>query len=81
MSPRESERSFVNERLPMEEQVILKNDRFILRNDKTGYKEMASPEFSSFKPILPIEIKSPDQGSLEETGIGKRPDLLSRVCT
>jgi hypothetical protein len=80
MSPRESERSFVNERLPMEEQVILKNDRFILRNDKTGYKEMTSPEFSSFKPILPIEIKSSDQGSLEETGIGKRPDLLSRVC-
>jgi len=79
MSPRESERSFINERLPMEEQVVLKNDRFISRNDKTGYKEMTSPEFSSFKPIP--EIKSLDQGSLEETGIGKKPDLLSRVCT
>ncbi|XP_011351800.1 protein sprint isoform X3 [Ooceraea biroi] len=79
MSPRESDRSFANERLPVEEQMVLKNDRFIWRNDKTGYKEMTSPEFTSFKPAP--EMKSPDQGSLEETVIGKRPDLLSRVCS
>lgn len=76
MSPRDSEKSLINERLP--EQMILKNDRFILKNDKMGYKEMMSPEFSSFKPVP--EMKSPDQSSLEETGLGKRPDLLSRVC-
>lgn len=58
--------------------MILKNDRLILKNDKMGYKEMISPEFSSFKPVP--EMKSPDQSSLEETGMGKRPDLLSRVC-
>lgn len=79
LSPKESERSLVNERLPAGEQMILKNDRFILRNDKIGYKEMTSPEFSSFKPVA--EMKSPDQSSLEENGMGKRPDLLSRVCS
>lgn len=79
MSPKESENSLINERLPVGEQMVLKNDRFILKNDKLGYKEMISPEFSSFKPVLP-EMKSPDQSSLEETGMGKRPDLLSRVC-
>jgi len=78
MSPRESEKSLINERLPTGEQMVLKNDRFILRNDKMGYKEMMSPEFSSFKPVS--EMKSPDQSSPEETGMGKRPDLLSRVC-
>lgn len=77
-SPRESEKSLTNERLPAGEQMILKNDRFILRNDKMGYKEVISPEFSSFKPIP--EMKSPDQSSPEETGMGKKPDLLSRVC-
>lgn len=70
MSPRESEKSFVNERLTTGEQMILKNN-------KLGYKEM-SPEFSSFKPVP--EMKSPDQNSPEATGMGKRPDLLSRVC-
>ncbi|XP_011875825.1 PREDICTED: protein sprint-like [Vollenhovia emeryi] len=79
MSPRESEKSLINERLPAAEQMILKNDRFILKNNKIGYKEMMSPEFSSFKPVS--EMKSPDQSSPEETGMGKRPDLLSRVCS
>lgn len=79
MSPKESERCLVNERLLLEEQMVLKNDRFALRNDKMSHKEMTSPEFSSFKPV--VEMKSPDQGSPEETGMGKRPDLLSRVCT
>lgn len=78
LSPKESERSLISERLPVGEQMILKNERFILRNDKIGYKEMTSPEFSSFKPVP--EMKSPDQNSLEENGMGKRPDLLSRVC-
>lgn len=58
--------------------MILKSDRFILKNDKMGFKEMMSPEFSSFKPVP--EMKSPDQSSQEETSMGKRPDLLSRVC-
>ncbi|XP_012215187.1 protein sprint isoform X3 [Linepithema humile] len=79
MSPRESEKSLTNEKLPAGEQMILKNDRFILKNDKMNYKEMTSPEFSSFKPVP--EIKSPDQGSPEETGMGRKPDLLSRVCS
>ncbi|XP_039310493.1 protein sprint isoform X3 [Solenopsis invicta] len=79
MSPRESEKSLVNERLREEEQIILKNDRFILKNNKMGHKEIMSPEFSSFKPVL--EMKSPDQNSPEETNMGKRPDLLSRVCS
>ncbi|XP_077282807.1 src homology 2 domain-containing protein sprint [Temnothorax americanus] len=79
MSPRESEKSLVNERSPTGEQIALKNDRFIPKNDKMRYKEMMSPEFSSFKPVP--EMKSPDQSSPEETGMGKRPDLLSRVCS
>lgn len=78
MSPRESEKSFVNERMPPGEQMVLKNDKFAFKNDKMGYKEMMSPELSSFKPVT--EMKSPDQSSSEETGMGKRPDLLSRVC-
>lgn len=77
LSLKESEKSLVGEQ-SAEKQIILKNDRFILRSDKLGYKEMTSPEFSSFKPVP--EMKSPDQSSLEENGIGKRPDLLSRVC-
>ncbi|XP_023290235.1 protein sprint isoform X3 [Orussus abietinus] len=74
-----------NERLTVPEQFVLRNDRFILRNDKCvgneklSYKETACPEFSSFKPAL--DPKSPDAGSLEETGMEKRPDLLSRVCS
>lgn len=70
----------LNDRLPptASEQMVLKNDRFILRNDKLSYKETTSPELSSFKPTT--ELKSPEQGSPEETGMGRRPDLLSRVC-
>jgi len=78
MSPKELEKSIINERLRVGEQMVLKNDRFILKNDKMEYKEMMSPEFSSFKPVP--EMKSPDQSSPEEINIGKRPDLLSRVC-
>lgn len=69
----------LNERLPGEQMQLLRNDRFILRNDKLSYKETTSPELSSFKPAP--ELKSPtDQSSPEETGMGRRPDLLSRVC-
>ncbi|XP_025153828.1 protein sprint isoform X2 [Harpegnathos saltator] len=70
----------LNDRLPGEQMQVLRNDRFILRSDKLSYKETTSPELSSFKPAP--ELKSPaDQGSPEETGMGKRPDLLSRVCS
>ncbi|XP_020284481.1 protein sprint isoform X3 [Pseudomyrmex gracilis] len=79
LSSKEPEKSLLNERVPAGEQVILKNDRF-MKNDKKAYKEMMSPEFSSFKPVIP-EIKSPDQSSPEETGMGRKPDLLSRVCS
>ncbi|XP_043284567.1 protein sprint isoform X2 [Venturia canescens] len=74
-----------NERLLENEQFIARTDRLVLRNDKTNgneklsYKEVTSPEFTSFKPIL--DHKSPESGSPEETGMGKRPDLLSRVCS
>lgn len=69
----------LNDRLPGEQMQVLRNDRFILRNDKLSYKETTNPELSSFKPAP--ELRSPaDQGSPEETGMGKRPDLLSRVC-
>lgn len=81
LSPREPEKSLLGERLPASEQVLLKNhDKFVLKNDnKKPYKEIMSPEFSSFKPMP--EIKSPDQSSSpEETGMGRKPDLLSRVC-
>lgn len=77
LSPKESDKNLVGEK-SAGEQIILRNDRFILKSDKLGCKEMTSPEFSSFKPVP--EMKSPDQSSLEENGIGKRPDLLSRVC-
>lgn len=53
------------------------NDRLIIRNEKLTYKEVSSPEFTSFKPVL--DQKTPDP-SVEETGQGKKPDLLSRVC-
>ncbi|EFN69162.1 Protein sprint [Camponotus floridanus] len=78
LSPKESDKNLVGEK-SAGEQIILRNDRFILKSDKLGCKEMTSPEFSSFKPVP--EMKSPDQSSLEENGIGKRPDLLSRVCS
>lgn len=75
-----------NDRLTSNEQFVIRNDRFILRNDKCvgnleklSYKEMTSPEFSSFKPVL--DLNSPETGSPEETGMGRRPDLLSRVCS
>ncbi|XP_018406919.1 PREDICTED: protein sprint [Cyphomyrmex costatus] len=78
MSPKESE-SLINEKFSVQEQMVLKNDGFILKNDKMGYKEMTNSEFSSFKPVP--EMKSPEQNSSEETDIGKQPDLLSRVCS
>jgi len=77
MSPKESE-SLIIEKFPIQEQMVLKNDGFILKNDKMGYKEKMNSEFSSFKPIL--EMKSSEQNSPEEIDIGKQPDLLSRVC-
>lgn len=73
-----------NERLAANDQLVPRNERLVIRNDKSvgneklSYKEVTSPEFTSFKPIL--EAKSPDSGSLEETVMGKKPDLLSRVC-
>ena len=80
-----SERNF-NERLPASEQLIVRNDRMIVRNDKSigneklSYKEMTSPEFSSFKPVQEVKPVEHSNGSPEETGMGRRPDLLSRVC-
>ncbi|XP_076172717.1 src homology 2 domain-containing protein sprint isoform X4 [Ptiloglossa arizonensis] len=77
-----------NDRLPSNDQLIVRNNRMVLRNDKSigneklSYKETISPEFSSFKPVL--EAKPTDQGNgspPEETGMGRRPDLLSRVCS
>ncbi|XP_050475173.1 protein sprint isoform X6 [Bombus huntii] len=79
-----SERNF-NERLPTSEQLIVRNDRMIVRNDKSigneklSYKEMTSPEFSSFKPAQEAKPVEQSNGSPEETGMGRRPDLLSRV--
>ncbi|CAD1475719.1 unnamed protein product [Heterotrigona itama] len=61
-----SERNF-NERLPANEQLIVRNDRMIVRNDKSigneklSYKEMTSPEFSSFKPVQ--EVKPVEQSN------------------
>ncbi|XP_033210126.1 protein sprint isoform X2 [Belonocnema kinseyi] len=74
-----------NERLVANDQLVPRNERLVIRNDKSvgneklSYKEVTSQEFTSFKPI--IEAKCPDSGSLNETGMGKRPDLLSRVCS
>ncbi|KAG7197349.1 hypothetical protein KM043_018456 [Ampulex compressa] len=80
-----AERNF-NDRSMTNESLLVRNERLILRNDKSvgheklSYKEITSPEFSSFKPVQ--EIKCPEgAGSPEETGMGKRPDLLSRVCS
>ncbi|XP_051169511.1 protein sprint isoform X2 [Leptopilina boulardi] len=79
------EKSNCNERLTANDQLVPRNERLVIRNDKSvgneklSYKEVTSPEFTSFKPIL--EAKSPDSGSLEEAVIGKKPDLLSRVCS
>lgn len=87
-----NERGNIQERLadmmPGNDQLLGKNERFLMRNEKfvgntekLSYKEVISPEFSSFKPFLDNQgLKSPDSGSPEENGIGKRPDLLSRVC-
>ncbi|XP_012149604.1 src homology 2 domain-containing protein sprint isoform X7 [Megachile rotundata] len=81
-----AERNF-NERLPTNEQLIVRNDRMIVRNDKSigneklSYKEITSPEFSSFKPVQEPKPTEQSNGSPEETGMGRRPDLLSRVCS
>ncbi|XP_043251515.1 protein sprint isoform X1 [Colletes gigas] len=77
----------LNDRLATNEQLIVRNNRMIVRNDKSigneklSYKETASPEFSSFKPVQ--DARSADQGNgpPEETGMGRKPDLLSRVCS
>lgn len=66
--------------------VVKTNEKLIIRNDKTSfgeklsYKEITSPEFSSFKP--PQDPRSPECSTptLEDNALGKRPDLLSRVC-
>ncbi|XP_015436399.1 PREDICTED: protein sprint [Dufourea novaeangliae] len=75
-----------NDRLLPTNELIVRNDRMILRNDKSNgneklsYKEMTSPEFSSFKPVQESKAGEPGHGTPEETGMGRRPDLLSRVC-
>ncbi|XP_033327914.2 src homology 2 domain-containing protein sprint isoform X2 [Megalopta genalis] len=80
-----AERIF-NDRLTANE-LIVRNDRMILRNDKSianeklSYKEMTSPEFSSFKPVQELKTGEHGNGTIEETGMGRRPDLLSRVCS
>lgn len=72
-------------RLEQHVQVGTTNDKLIIRNDKTSviekmsYKEVTSPEFTSFKPLQ--DPKSPESTpSPDEMALGKRPDLLSRVC-
>ncbi|XP_012345430.1 protein sprint isoform X1 [Apis florea] len=75
----------LNERPATNEQLIVRNDRMIVRNDKSigneklSYKETTSPEFSSFKPVQEAKFVEQSNGSPEETGMGRRPDLLSRV--
>lgn len=59
--------------------MIVRNDKSI-GNEKLSYKEMTSPEFSSFKPAQEVKPVEQSNGSPEETGMGRRPDLLSRVC-
>ncbi|XP_016842477.1 protein sprint isoform X2 [Nasonia vitripennis] len=73
-------------RLEQHVQVGSVNDKLIIRNDKTSvsekmsYKEVTSPEFTSFKPLQ--DPKSPESTpSPDEMALGKRPDLLSRVCS
>lgn len=81
------------DRLTGTDQFPVKKDRFLGRSEKfvgnnaekLSYKEVTSPEFSSFKPFLENHgLKySESVGSPEENcgGMGgKRPDLLSRVC-
>ena len=74
-----------NEKPTGNDRLLARCDNMILRNDKINgnnkfsYKEVTSPEFTSFKPLL--DHKSPEAASPEEMGMGKRPDLLSRVCT
>lgn len=61
------------------------NEKLIIRNDaknaseKMSYKEITSPEFTSFKP-LPEAKSNETTPSPEDMTRGKRPDLLSRVC-
>ncbi|XP_076683210.1 src homology 2 domain-containing protein sprint isoform X6 [Andrena cerasifolii] len=82
-----AERNYNDRLLPANEQLIVRNDRMIVRNDKSigneklSYKEMTSPEFSSFKPVQEAKSVEHGNGSPEETGMGRRPDLLSRVCS
>ena len=68
-----------------QQQLAMKtNEKLVIRNDnksvseKLSYKEVTSPEFSSFKPLQ--ETKTPETTPSPED-MGKRPDLLSRVCT
>jgi hypothetical protein len=68
-----------------QQQLALINDKLIIKNDKINaneklsYKEVTSPEFSSFKPLQ--DIKSLETTPIsDDITIGKRPDLLSRVC-
>ncbi|XP_058803709.1 protein sprint, partial [Phymastichus coffea] len=62
------------------------NEKLIIRNDsktaseKMSYKEITSPEFTSFKP-LPEAKSTETTPSPEDMSRGKRPDLLSRVCS
>ncbi|XP_053972440.1 protein sprint isoform X3 [Hylaeus volcanicus] len=76
-----------NDRLPTNEQLIARNNRMIVRNEKSivneklSYRETTSPEFSSFKPMQEVKPADQGNGSPEETGMGRRPDLLSRVCS
>ncbi|XP_044581676.1 protein sprint isoform X2 [Cotesia glomerata] len=63
--------------------MLLRNDRSSRSREKLSYMEIASPEFSSFKPIAESCSKSP-RGSASPEDIGgilRRPDLLSRVCS
>lgn len=75
-----------SEQQQQQQLVAQTNEKLIIRNDKTSaseklsYKEITSPEFTSFKPLQ--DTKSPETTpSPEDMALGKRPDLLSRVCT
>lgn len=82
LSPMETREKLVR----TEQQIMVKtNEKLIIRKDKASvgeklsYKEITSPEFSSFKP--PQDMKSPESTPTpDEISMGKRPDLLSRVC-
>ncbi|KAL7306644.1 hypothetical protein TKK_0001323 [Trichogramma kaykai] len=63
------------------DKLIIRNDK-VNANEKMSYKEITSPEFSSFKPLQESKISHESTPTPDDNNaIGKRPDLLSRVCS